>query len=340
MQNTEQDPIAYAEQKPTANAAVIGHPVEHSLSPAIHNAIYGVWSIPWRYGLADCPVRDDVDATVFDARMRAMRARSAEEMAVGFNVTTPYKEAAFEIADRPNISSEIVGCANVLTFAEECNEVMCSIVLGADTTDGEGACRALEQAGASVANGRMLVCGTGGAARSIAFSALMRGAEVLVASRDPERAQALLDAMLDRADRAADEGRFLDWGFGGDRRLVRWNRPVGRLNAVGYDGIAAIARECGIIVNATPLGMRAGDASPLPAESFAEGQAVMDAVYAHGETAFVHDARNAGALALDGLSMLVEQALATIALWCGANWIDFEMDDQRNRKALRAAGIV
>lgn len=325
----------------TANAAVIGHPVGHSLSPAIHNAIYDAWGIPWRYGLADCPAREDVEAAVYDARMRAMRAQSAGEMAVGFNVTTPYKDAALAIADKPNASSEIVGCANVLTFAEECNEVMCAMVLGADTTDGEGACRALARAGAQVEDGRLLVCGTGGAARSIAFSALMRGAgEILVASRDPQRAQLLLDKMLDRADRAADEGRFFEWGFGDDRHLVRWHRPAGRLRAVGYDGIDGVARRCDAIVNATPLGMVAGDASPLSAESFAEGQVAMDAVYAHGETAFLRNARAAGAQTIDGLPMLVEQALATIALWCGANWMEFGMDDPRNRDALAAAGIA
>ncbi len=323
------------------NAAVIGYPVGHSLSPQIHGAVYSAMGFPWSYGLVSAPDEKGVKAVLASARMDAMMAAEPSEAVVGFNVTTPHKILVTQLCDRVGASAEIVGAANTITFMEECDETACRAVLTCDSTDGEGAMRAIERAGHAVAGLPMLVLGTGGAAMSIAFSALMRGAsEVMVASRDVEAAAAKLSAMLDRADRLAEGGDLVSWGFASETHEISWTRPgPDRMRAVGYDEVLAAAAGCSVIVNATPVGMSVTDGSPIEGARFSPGQLVMDAVYGHGITRLVADAREAGAYAIDGLGMLVEQALLTIWIWALANYMDFDPDSDAVRKAVDSCGL-
>lgn len=322
------------------NAGVIGYPVDHSLSPRIHNAVYGALGVPWSYGLLPAPSEEDVDDIVGEGRMQALRARSPEDAMAGFNVTTPHKKKAFDAADCKNVSSFIVGGANTLTFTEECSDGSCGYVLSCDTTDGEGACRALEHSGAPVEGASILILGTGAAAMSIMVSAIMRGAaRVNVASRDVSRAHDTVSGILSRAGEASSAGMLDFWGFGDDARAVNW-RPLDADGiVVGYDEAPAISRSADIVVNATPLGMNPGDGSPLPADSFRRGQLVMDAVYAHGLTGFRSDAADAGAYAIDGLAMLVEQALLSIAIWLPVHGFGFSTKDPAVYRILSDAGI-
>ena len=323
------------------NAAVIGHPVEHSLSPAIHNAIYQAKGIPWSYGLRDCPSDEDVRTALVEGKQATMFARTPQEWFAGYNVTTPYKKLAFELADEADPTAAVIGAANVLEFTEICDEFSCRPAIRCASTDGEGACRALANAGSPVEGARVLVLGTGGAALSIATSALVHGASwVSVASRDEVRAAYTLADLIDRFDKLFEDGAAIDWGFGDDARTVEGGTAsLGVIETVGYDGIASHARTHDIIVNATPLGMKPGDPSPLPADAFRAGQTVMDAVYGHGETAFSAAASDAGARVLDGLPMLVEQALLTIEIWCGSLGYDFSLADPALYDVLEAAGI-
>ncbi len=332
-----------SEQVERFNAAVIGYPVEHSLSPTIHNAVYEALGIPWIYGRVSAPSDNDARAAVISARMDAMSASSPSEVVAGFNITTPYKHLAMSLADRANVTSEIVGVANTLSFSEECDEFACRTVILCDTTDGEGACRAIERSGYALEGARAMVLGTGGAAMSVIMSAIMRGADVVVVSRDPVSALAKVAEMLDRADACAARGVLASWGFGSDAHPVSWERPSlggdgARIRTVGYPEAMGMVSSCNVIVNATTVGMNPGDGSPLEGASFAPGQLVMDAVYAQGRTALLRDADAADADTLDGLSMLVEQALLTIWIWATGNWIEFDPDSDAVRGALK--GIV
>ncbi|MGI6220327.1 MAG: shikimate dehydrogenase family protein [Coriobacteriales bacterium] len=323
------------------NAAVIGHPVEHSLSPAIHNAIYEAKGIPWRYGLRDCPTDEDVRAAIVEGKQATMFAQEPQEWFAGYNVTTPYKSLAFELADEADPTAAVIRAANVLQFAEVCDESACRPVITCASTDGEGACRALERAGAPVEGAKMLVLGTGGAALSIAVSALVRGASwVAIASRDAVRASYTVADLVERFDKLFEGGESVAWGFGDDVRMLEGgSEALGVLEVTGYEGIEAHASSYDIIVNATPLGMKAGDPSPLPAGFFRGDHTVMDCVYGHGETAFRTAAAEAGARVLDGLPMLVEQALLTIEIWCGSIGYDYSANDPALYDVLRAAGI-
>lgn len=88
-----------------------------------------------------------------------------------------------------------------------------------------------------------------------------------------------------------------------------------RLVPVTYGEAADVLPRVSGVVDATPVGMKAGDVSPLPGNLFTSSHVVLDMVYGHGETNIMAKARAADARALDGLSVLVEQAALTVEIW-------------------------
>lgn len=106
------------------------------------------------------------------------------------------------------------------------------------------------------------------------------------------------------------------------------------LSAAAYADADGAVAACDILVDATPRGMHEGDAPIVDTALFHEGQAVLDTVYAHGETALVCGARESGARASDGLMMLVEQAALTVEIWARALGLG---DIEAPRDVMRAA---
>ncbi len=164
-----------------AVAAVVGSPVRHSLSPAMHSAALAARGEPAnrRYVAVEVPaggLRDAVREAI-DAGLR------------GLSVTTPLKEEALLLADAADAASRAAESANTLVFGESRVE--------AATTDGDGCCDALERHGATVAGAACAVIGAGATARSVVAALGRRGAaEVLVVNRTRERAL----AAAERAD--------------------------------------------------------------------------------------------------------------------------------------------
>jgi shikimate dehydrogenase len=146
-----------------------------------------------------------------------------------------------------------------------------------DNTDVRGVLAAVEQL--APPEGPWLIVGTGGGARAAVVAAARRGTSVAVRSRSPERARAL--------ERWADE-----------RGLVR-----------------ARAADCVVVINATPLGLDAGDAPPVTRDEVPAARAALDMVYRPGETAWVHTLRAAGVRSADGRAMLVAQGAAALECW-------------------------
>ena len=163
---------------------VLGHPVGHSRSPAIHNAAYEALGLDWRY------VKLPVPPERFEETVRALPASGYR----GANVTIPHKLAALRIADAATPAAAAIGAANTLTFADGRIE--------ADNTDAGGFLDAL---GRPVAGLRALVLGAGGAGRAVAWALREAGAsEVLVWNRTRERAEELArDLGASVADRPA-----------------------------------------------------------------------------------------------------------------------------------------
>jgi shikimate dehydrogenase len=140
-----------------------------------------------------------------------------------------------------------------------------------DNTDVQGL---LDAVADLEADGPWLVAGTGGAARAVAAAARERDVALLVRSREPEHAT----------------------------HFVAWGRELGLSQIAVDDG-----RSAGVAINATPLGLRADDDDPFPAERLEQGTAALDLVYAPGHTRWIRGCRERGLRAEDGRTMLVAQ---------------------------------
>jgi len=157
-------------------AGIAGNPVAHSLSPVIHNAWLAAGEIDGAY-VPFAPA----DATGFEALVAAGRAG----LIMGLNVTAPFKQQAFALADEATAAARLTGSANILQFID--GRVL------ADSSDGVGLMRGLkEQAPALDLRGRPVVMlGAGGAARAGAGALVEAGAEVRIVNRSRDRAEAL-----------------------------------------------------------------------------------------------------------------------------------------------------
>lgn len=170
--------------------AVLGHPVSHSRSPAIHNAALAALGMgeEWSYEAID------VAPDAFEERVRAMPA----EGFAGANVTVPHKGAALALADELSETAREIGAANTLVFADG--------QVRAENTDADGLLNALQ---ASPSGKRALVLGAGGAARAVVWALLREGAEVAVWNRTELRSRNLCEelggAPVSEPDQAAYE---------------------------------------------------------------------------------------------------------------------------------------
>jgi shikimate dehydrogenase len=156
--------------------AVLGHPVGHSRSPAIHNAALNALGMEeeWTYEAID------VTPDAFEARVRAMSA----EGFVGANVTVPHKGAALALADELSEAAREIGAANTL--------VLSGGEIRAENTDADGLLNALPSLPAGK---RALVLGAGGAARAVVWALLREGAEVSVWNRTELRSHHLCEEL-------------------------------------------------------------------------------------------------------------------------------------------------
>ncbi len=152
--------------------AVLGAPVAHSRSPAIHNAAFAALDMDGEWSYEAIEVSPDQ----FEQRVRAMPG----EGFVGANVTVPHKGAALLVSERRSGVAREIGAANTLTFQED--------EIRADNTDAQGLMESLPE---SPAGRRALVLGAGGAARAVVWALTREGAEVSVWNRTPERAAKL-----------------------------------------------------------------------------------------------------------------------------------------------------
>jgi shikimate dehydrogenase len=254
----------------TRLAAVIGHPVRHSLSPVLHNAAFAAVGLDWVY------LALDVAPGQAAAAVDGMRALGID----GLNVTMPHKADVAAAVDRLAPAAETLGAVN--TVARE------GTVLVGHNTDGEGFLRALAvDENVDVTGMRCVVVGAGGAARAVVLALAGAGAaDVVVAARRPEAAE--LAAALAPGVARAGTAEEID---GAD--LVVNATPVGMDNVVGIDP----------------------GALPLDPARLGPGQVVVDLVYDPLVTPLVAAARERGAVAVNGVGMLLHQAAAAFRLW-------------------------
>ncbi len=274
----------------TKIAGVVGRPLAHSLSPAMHNAVYERLGLNWVY--LPFEFSDEIGLRRFMALVPSLRC-------VGFNVTMPFKQAALELCDEVAMAANMAGAVNTV-------HVVDGRLVGYNT-DGRGLLETLEnEAGFAPAGKRVVILGAGGAAGAAFVAFLLGKAEsIVIVNRDMDRADELLDRMR------------------------------GHLGATTAAAISVMAAEeqvraAHLIVNATPLGMNPGEPSPIPVDWLGPGQVVYDMVYGTAEpTALVAGARARGAVAFDGLGMLVCQGATAVDIWNDSKQIRTPRDVMR-----------
>ena len=198
----------------------------------------------------------------------------------GLSVTMPHKAAVIPALDALDASAERLGAVNCIAQRDG--------RLVGHNTDGAGFLRALAAEGHEVAGVRCVVLGAGGAARAVVLALAEAGAtEVVVANRSPQRGSAA-------AALAGSRGR-----------------------AVGPESLAEELRGADLLVNATPVGMRPGDGSPVEPALLGPHLVVNDLIYHPAVTPLMAAAAESGAAVVGGLGMLVHQAAAAVRIWTG-----------------------
>lgn len=246
----------------------------------MHNAAFKALGLNARYALLDVPP-GDIPRTLEDLRRKNFG---------GLNVTIPHKEAAYRYLDAKHAladTAKFLHSVNTVVFRPD------GTLLG-DNTDAPGFLDALREAfRASPRGKRILVLGCGGAGRALALTCALQGAEsILVADVNLAARRRLLLALRQAAP----------------------GLPVA---GVSLAHARTAARDCDLIIQATPVGLHPGDLSLLPPESFRKGQLVFDLIYNPAETPLLATAQAAGARTANGLGMLLHQGVRAFRLWTG-----------------------
>jgi shikimate dehydrogenase len=259
---------------------VIGDPISHSRSPAMHNAAFRALGLPYVY------VAFRVEPGQVDAAVAAVRGLDL----VGLNVTIPHKEAVAPLLDRLSATARACGAVNTIVHRR-------GRLLG-ENTDVGGLDRDLEEHGVRSKLDSAVVLGAGGSARAAVVALARRARTVVVAARRPERASALAAELAPRV------------------RAKLSSLPLADL-APGSADAGDVLGRAGVVVNATSAGMR-GDRFPALAASATPRDCLFyDLVYTADRTPFMEVARGARRGAVGGLGMLLHQGALAFELWTG-----------------------
>ena len=261
----------------TKLCAVIGNPVLHSLSPAMHNAAFQAVGL-------DCVY---LAFTVSDLAGCVAGLRACDGFQ-GLSVTIPHKVAIMEHLDHIEEDALQVGCVNTVVKKE-------GKLVGA-VTDGTGALRAIENSGVNLKDKCVLFAGTGGAARAVAFTLSASGLpkKIIILGRTAKHVDRLSQDLSDYGNTEI-QGGLLDEelvALSGQSDLLINATPVG-MYGVGEDE------------------------NSFPGVILRKEQAVFDMVYRPEKTVFVKEALLAGCTIVPGLDMLLYQAAIQFEMWTG-----------------------
>lgn len=271
----------------TKMCIIIGDPVEHSLSPAMHNAAYAHLRIDDRFVFTAARVRvEDVKDVVQAMRVMGIR---------GLTCTIPHKIEVMQYLDEIDPIAKKIGAVNTVVNDDG--------VLKGYNTDWLGTVTPLNQIivgvrdshgnplRLSLKNKRVALIGAGGAARAMAFGVLHEGADLTIFNRTIAKAEDLANELGDVA-----------------------KNPI---TASGMDQISSVI-DHDVIINATNIGMGEHETkTPIPKEYIAKHHIVFDAVYAPYETRLLREAQAQEAAVIHGTEMLLHQGTAQFELYTG-----------------------
>jgi shikimate dehydrogenase len=270
---------------PGTALAVLGHPIGHSVSPAMHNAALAAlaredpaWG-GWRY------FRFEVPPAELPRALELLRARRFH----GVNLTVPHKVIAFGQVAEIDDAARPVGAVNTLRLSPGGWQGF--------NTDGYGLSAALRAAlGLELANATVVLLGAGGAARGAAVECLQRGCAALwIVNRTAAHLESLLAVV----------------------RPLAGKIPVHGLVTAEAQAALASAGPGTIVINATSAGLRGSDPAPLPLAALPRPAGIYDMIYNPPRTPLLQEAASLGLPHANGLAMLVHQGAKALEIWTG-----------------------
>lgn len=253
--------------------AVIGHPIGHTMSPFIHNRLFELSGIDAEYTKLDIAPENLAD-----------EYNKVLSKLDGYNITIPHKQNIIPLIDEIDEKAKMYGSVNTVANIDG--------VAKGYTTDPDGFLKALDAAGITL-DGRVVILGCGGVARTMAYEVVLKGIPLLFAVRkeDVEIAKSLCSEIENTVKGAK----------------------------VSFCLIDELSGDIDVLVNATPLGMFPKiDVQPVSDSVINRCASVFDAVYNPLETVLIKKALANGAKAVGGMSMLVWQAVVAHEKWDGS----------------------
>lgn len=259
----------------TKKFAVIGHPIGHTMSPFIHNRLFQLSGI-------------DAEYTVFDIAPENLESefnRTLKNLD-GFNITIPHKQNIIPLLDEIDEKAKMYGSVNTVSIANGSTKGY--------TTDPDGFLKALEAAQIPL-NGKVVILGCGGVARTMAYEIVLKQVPVLFAVRNEDKA--IAEDLCGEIQNTVPHAQ------------------------VACCLLSQLEGKIDTLINATPLGMFPHtDIQPVPDCVILNSACVFDAVYNPLETLLVQKARANGSRAAGGMSMLVWQAVVAHEKWDNSSY--------------------
>jgi shikimate dehydrogenase len=262
----------------TRCCGIIGDPVEHSLSPAMHNAAFKELGLDFIY-IAFLVKREELADAI--KGVRALNIR-------GLNVTIPHKVAVIPFLDELDALAEKIGAVNTI--------VNDNGILKGYNTDATGFLQALLVKEIAPQGKKVVILGAGGASRAISFILAEQGASLVILNRRQE----------------------LDWAVDLARRISQIFRAEVPALELSEKNLAAALKKADILVNATSVGMSpASDETLVKPELITPNLIVFDIVYHPPKTRLLVEAEQAGARIINGVEMLLWQGALAFEKWTG-----------------------
>jgi shikimate dehydrogenase len=273
-------PVQPAINAATRLCAVYGSPIAHSASPAMHNAAFAALGLNWRY-------------LAFEVEPKNLRAAIAGAKAMNFaglNLTVPHKLLAVEMVDELDVSAKVWGAVNTIKFVQSPKSKVQSAI--GFNTDADAIARSLrEDLKIKLRGAKVLLLGAGGAGKTAALKlAAEKVSELFLVNRTFSK---ILELQKEIQKKFPSVCVGLDY-------------PKSKV-------------ELDLILNATSLGLKPGDASPLDETQFSlkQTRAVYDMIYRPAETKLLNAAKNSGCQTANGLGMLLHQGAKAFEIWTG-----------------------
>jgi len=258
---------------------IIGDPIAHSMSPAMHNAAFDKLGLNYLF----VPFRvkkEELGKAI--AGVRALNIR-------GLNVTIPHKVAVIPFLDKLDPLAQRIGAVNTIVNDDG--------VLTGYNTDATGFLQTLLERGGEPRGKNMVILGAGGASRAISFILAERGAHLVILNR-------LLE---------------LDWAEELASRISQVFKKEVKALELNEKNLAKVLAKADILVNATSVGMSPNiDETPVSPDLLRPSLTVFDIVYNPIKTRLLREAESAGAETISGVDMLVWQGALGFELWTGA----------------------